>query len=468
MDQVRQFTVGPDDAGARLDRWFKRHLPQIGFATISRWARTGQIRVDGKRAAPEDRLAAGQTVRVPPGEHYSADSHVKAGAAGKAPRPQPPLSAAQIAAVDAMVLHRDRAAIVLNKPPGLATQGGSGTHEHVDGLLDGLTPPGDLKAPRPRLVHRLDKDTSGALLIAATPGSAAFFAKRFASRSAQKIYWALVVGVPGIEEGLVDLPLAKQPGTGGEKMMVDETAHGAPARTRYRVIDRAGNRAAWVELQPFTGRTHQLRVHMAAIGHPIVGDGKYGGAEAFLSGSISRKLHLHARRLRIDHPDGTPLDVTAPLPEHFTASLAQLGFDLGDGDALAATLVVDRPQPSREGEKAAAKAHAKQYRKERRGERRTRVSGERGGAGERGLAERGGKAGLRAGKAVGKAVGKAGARPSGEMGTKKGAKMGGAKPFSGKTGAKPGTKPRATPRKPPFAGPRASQTSGQTGTKTPR
>ncbi len=349
---VRQFTVRADDDGVRLDRWFKRHLPQIGFATVSRWARTGQIRVDGKRADPADRLTTGQVLRVPPG--------------GDAPetkvRTRKPLTEAQIALADSMVITQDRAAIVLNKPPGLATQGGSGTYEHVDGLLDAFAPDG----PRPRLVHRLDKDTSGVLLIARTPGSAAFFSKRFSGRTARKIYWALITGVPSIEDGLIELPLAKQPGTGGEKMMVDESEHGQSARTRYRVIDRAGNRACWVELQPLTGRTHQLRVHMAAIGHPIVGDGKYGGPEAFLSGSISRKMHLHARRLIIEHPDGAPLDVVAELPEHFAASMEQLGFDEADGADLP-----EAPRlPEREARKVAAKAHAKQYRKERRGERK--------------------------------------------------------------------------------------------------
>ncbi|HZU64606.1 MAG TPA: pseudouridine synthase [Novosphingobium sp.] len=357
--KVRQFVVGRDDDGIRLDRWFKRHLPQVGFATISRWARTGQIRVDGKRAAPEDRLVAGQTLRVPPG-----DSHAPGGA-GKAPRARKPLTEAQIELADSMVIHRDPAAIVLNKVPGLATQGGSGTYEHVDGLLDAYA----TGSTRPRLVHRLDKDTSGVLLVAATPGSAAFFSKRFSGRQARKIYWALVAGVPSIDEGLIDLPLAKQPGSGGEKMMVDQSEHGQPSKSRYRVIDRAGNRACWVELQPLTGRTHQLRVHMAAIGHPIIGDGKYGGPEAFLSGSISRKLHLHARRLIIEHPDGTPLDVTAALPDHFAASLAQLGFEESEGEYI--------PDPSgdfsREEQKSAARAHAKQYRKERRGERRGRA-----------------------------------------------------------------------------------------------
>ncbi len=362
-ESVRQFTVQPDDEGARLDRWFKRHLPQIGFATISRWARTGQIRIDGKRADPADRLAAGQVLRVPPGG---------ATPERKPPRARADLSVAQIEAVEAMVITQDKSAIVLNKPPGLATQGGTGTKDHVDGLLDAfaMPGPGDTKSiPRPRLVHRLDKDTSGVLLIARTPGSAAFFSKRFATRSARKIYWALVVGVPAVEDGLIELGLAKQPGSGGEKMMVDESEYGQVARTRYRVIDHVGNRAAWVELQPLTGRTHQLRVHMAAIGHPIVGDGKYGGAESFLTGSISRKMHLHARRLIIDHPDGVNLDVVADLPAHFAASMEQLGFAQADG----AQLVHATPQRAPgEGKKAAAKAHAKQYRKERRGERRKR------------------------------------------------------------------------------------------------
>jgi 23S rRNA pseudouridine955/2504/2580 synthase len=261
------------------------------------------------------------------------------------------------------VIHTAPSALVLNKPPGLATQGGSGTFSHVDGLLDAYAGEG----PRPRLVHRLDKDTSGVLLIARTPGSAAFFSKHFSGRSAKKIYWALVIGDPAIDDGLIELPLAKQPGSGGEKMHVDE-AEGQSARTRYRVLDRAGTRAAWVELQPLTGRTHQLRVHMAAIGHPIVGDGKYGGPEAFLSGTISRKMHLHARRLIIDAPGKTKIDVTAPLPDHFAASMESLGFDEADGAALP----MSAPPPSKEAKKAAAKAHAKQYRKERRGERRSR------------------------------------------------------------------------------------------------
>ena len=355
-DQVRQFIVDAEDDGIRLDRWFKRHLPDASFNIVSRWARTGQLRLDGKRAAPGDRIEAGQTIRVPPAE---------APAAPKAKPERRALSEDQIAFVNEMVIHRDPHAIVVNKPPGLATQGGTKTNIHLDGLLDGFA---DDKWPRPKLVHRLDKDTSGVLLLARTPRAAAYFSKSFSGRTARKVYWALVVGVPEVRDGFIDLPLAKQPGTGGEKMHVDE-GEGLPSRTRYRVIDRAGNRAAWVELQPLTGRTHQLRVHMAAIGHPIVGDGKYGGQDAFLTGTISRKLHLHARRLRIDHPDGGRIDITAELPQHMRESLAALGFDLELGD-----LPLDEVKFSEtaEGKRKAAGAAAKARRKERRGERRAR------------------------------------------------------------------------------------------------
>ncbi len=367
-DNVRQFTVGEDDEGIRLDRWFKRNLPQIGFATVSRWARTGQIRVDGKRAKPEDRLAAGQVLRVPPqGPGNGEDAPRKVAT----PRARP-LTPEQIAEARDMVIRETPTAIVLNKPPGLATQGGSKTTKHVDGLLDAFVE--DERTPRPRLVHRLDKDTSGVLLIARTPGSAASFSKRFASRSARKVYWALVVGVPSLAEGVIDAPLAKQPGTGGEKMHIDEE-NGAAAKTRYRVVERAGQRAAWVELEPLTGRTHQLRVHMAAIGHPIVGDGKYGGPDAFLTGAVSRKMHLHARRLIISEPKaregtGGKLDVTAELPPHFAASMEVLGFDPALSDA--SPLREEVPEKTAEEKKQAARRHFKQARKETRAPRRAR------------------------------------------------------------------------------------------------
>ncbi|HEX8366217.1 MAG TPA: RluA family pseudouridine synthase [Allosphingosinicella sp.] len=351
--QVRQFKVAPDDDGIRLDRWFRRNLPDASFNLVSRWARTGQLRVDGKRAAPGDRIEAGQTIRVPPAEPPAS------AAPKKVERRE--LSADEESFVREMVIHEDPQAYVLNKPPGLATQGGTKTVQHLDGLLDGL---GDERG-RPKLVHRLDKDTSGALLVARTARAAAAFSKSFSSRTARKVYWAVVVGVPKVEDGLIDLPLAKQPGTGGEKMHVDEGDNGLPSRTRYRVIERAGNRAAWVELQPLTGRTHQLRVHMAAIGHPIVGDGKYAGQEAFLTGSISRKLHLHARRIRIDHPDGGRVDVTAELPAHFAETMANLGFDPALGE-----LPLDESKKAPKRDPAAAAA--KERRQARRGERRSR------------------------------------------------------------------------------------------------
>lgn len=348
--------IATDDDGIRLDRWFKRHRPDVPHALLQRWARTGAVRVDGAKAGTDSRLAAGQTLSVP----------MMSAPAARQPRARKPLSPEQVALAQSMVIHTDAAAIVFNKPPGLATQGGSGTTEHVDGLLDAFATEG---GTRPRLVHRLDKDTSGVLLVARTPGSAARFSKSFAGRSARKTYWAIVTGVPSIEEGQIDLPLAKQPGSGGEKMHVDEE-NGQPSRTRYRVIERAGNHAAFVELEPLTGRTHQLRVHMAAIGHPIVGDGKYGGKAAFLTGSISRKLHLHARRLRIDSPAGGKIDVTADLPSHFAESLEALGFDPASSDALRATVAPARAP--KEAQKDKARAHAKALRKERRGERRKR------------------------------------------------------------------------------------------------
>ena len=354
MPEARTFTVDEDDDGIRLDRWFKRHLPEVSFNTVSRWARTGQLRLAGKRAAPGDRVEAGQEIRVPPQESAPAHS-----------RPQPkrdPLTPDEEQYVRGMVIYEDPGALVLNKPPGLATQGGTKTTQHLDRLLDGI---GNERG-RPKLVHRLDKDTSGALLVARTARAAGHFAKAFSGRTARKVYWAIVVGVPDAGEGQIEAPLAKQPGTGGEKMHVDHES-GLPAKTRWRVIDRAGNRAAWVELQPLTGRTHQLRAHMASIGHPIVGDAKYGGAEAFLTGGISRKLHLHARRIRIDAPDGGKIDVTANLPAHFAESLETLGFDADAGDALK---IEQPPRAAGPGRKVAAAAKAR--RRERRGERRAR------------------------------------------------------------------------------------------------
>jgi 23S rRNA pseudouridine955/2504/2580 synthase len=360
-ENVRTFTVGEDDDGIRLDRWFKRNLPDISFNTVSRWARTGQLRVDGKRATPGDRLETGQSLRIPPAEPAPAE-----GPGARPKRIVEPLTEDEAAYVQDMVLAKGRDWIMLDKPPGLATQGGTKTVQHLDRLLDGLA---DEHGRRPKLVHRLDKDTSGVLLVARSARAAAHFTKAFAGRTARKVYWAIIAGVPSLEEGLIDAPLAKQPGTGGEKMHVDEE-NGLPARTRYRLVDRAGNRAAWVELQPLTGRTHQLRAHMAAIGHPIVGDAKYGGPDAFLTGGISRKLHLHARRLKIEGLDGKPIDYQAELPSHFAETLTMLGFDPMAGDRLP----LDNPDPAKSPETKARRvaAAAKSARKARKGERRSR------------------------------------------------------------------------------------------------
>lgn len=409
--------VAEEDDGIRLDRWFKRHRPGTPHALIARWARSGELTIDGRKADVSDRIEAGQTIAmpVPP-----------AAPSGPRPRKEKALSPADVALAEAMVIHRDKSALVLDKPPGLATQGGTKTDSHVDGLLGALQ--GDA-AVRPKLVHRLDKDTSGALLVARTPRAAAWFAKAFSNRSARKTYWAIVVGVPDIAQGEIDLPLAKQPGSGGEKMHVDEK--GLPSKSRYRVIERAGNSAAWVELQPLTGRTHQLRVHMAAIGHPIVGDGKYGGKGAFLTGTISRKLHLHSRRLRIDHPDGGAIDISAPLPPHFAESLEALGFDPLLGDLL----TEEAPRASTKTvQKAKAKAHAKQVRKARRGERRGRAE-----------AKVQSKPGTAKPAKSKPGTAKSGAsKPGGKPPAKRGpAKPGAAKPGAAKTGARD-----PAPRKP--------------------
>lgn len=315
----RVFTVAEADDGIRLDRWVARNLPGIPFTAVARWARTGRLRLDGSRAKPGDRVQAGQQVLLPDEEPRQAPPPA---------REAPPLSPEEAEFARSLVIHRSEHALVLDKPPGLAVQGGTKTATHVDRLLDALR--FDARE-RPRLVHRLDRDTSGVLLLARSARAAAFFGRCFAQRDTRKIYWALLAGVPGLADIRVDLAIGKQPGTGGEKMHPDPK--GQPAVSRIRVMDRAGNRVSFCEMRPLTGRTHQLRVHAAAIGHPIVGDGKYGGAAAFLTGGVSRKLHLHARRLVIDLPGGGKLDVTAEPPPHFRESLELLGLAPDQGSA---------------------------------------------------------------------------------------------------------------------------------------
>ena len=355
---MRTFTVEADDEGIRLDRWFKRHDPGTSFNLVSRWARTGLVRLDGAKADPGDRLRAGQVLTMPPADDTAET---------RAAPPKRPLSPEEIAFAQSLVIHKDAHSIVINKPPGLATQGGTGTTSHVDGLLDALM--FDTNA-RPKLVHRLDKDTSGVLLLARTSAAAAFFSKAFAGRTVRKIYWALTVGQPEPETGEIDAALSKQPGSGGEKMHVDPDG-GQNARTLYRVVDHAATQAAWVEFQPQTGRTHQIRVHANALGHPIVGDAKYGGKAAFLTGGISRKLHLHARRLVIEQPGGGVLDIEAELPQHFVESFRMLGFDPGQAGA---PLTPVKFAATPEGKAKLAAADAKARRKAHRGERRSRGS----------------------------------------------------------------------------------------------
>jgi 23S rRNA pseudouridine955/2504/2580 synthase len=306
-------TVDSRDGTLRLDRWFKRHYPALGHGRLEKLLRTGRIRVDGKRARSNDRVEPGQAIRIPAVEELAAPS-----------RPSPhQVRPADEAKLQAAVLQRDEALIVLNKPPGLAVQGGTATERHVDGLLDGLRF-GNLE--RPRLVHRLDKDTSGILVIARTAAAAAFLTRAFREKTTRKTYWSVVVGVPKLRQGRIDLALAKMPGRGGERVRPD-TDEGRRAVTYYRVIDSAGVQASWLALMPVTGRTHQLRAHCAAIGTPILGDAKYGEAAAHLAGVPgSRTLHLHSRTLSIPHPLGGTLEVTAPLPPHMRRTWEFFGF----------------------------------------------------------------------------------------------------------------------------------------------
>jgi 23S rRNA pseudouridine955/2504/2580 synthase len=313
MVMTTTVTVLDADATLRLDRWFKRHYPALAHGRLEKLLRTGRIRVDGKRAQAGDRVAPGQAILIPPLGEMTAP----------APRAPPQGRPGDEAMLRNAVLHRDAGVIVLNKPPGLAVQGGSGTERHLDGLLDALRFGSDV---RPRLVHRLDKETSGVLVIACTTAAAAFLTRAFREKTTRKIYWAIVVGLPKPTQGRIDLPLAKLPGREGERVRAD-AEEGKRAVTYYRMIDNAGTSASWLALLPVTGRTHQLRAHCAAIGTPILGDAKYGEAAAHLAGVPgSRKLHLHARSLSIPHPLGGTLSVIAPLPPHMDRTWEFFGF----------------------------------------------------------------------------------------------------------------------------------------------
>ena len=316
MSGVQSRDVSASEDDIRVDRWFKRHFPDLKHGRLEKLLRTGQVRVDGGRVKASTRLAEGQTIRIPP-IPAEADS------------PKPPrteeVSVEDRDWVRSLILYSDDDIIALNKPAGIAVQGGRKINRHIDGLLGALAEPGE---ERPKLVHRLDRDTSGVLLIARRADVAASLGQIFHSRSAQKTYWALVAGVPRPPEGTINMPLAKRADNEGHEKVVTDAEAGRSAKTDYRVVEVAGRRAAWVVLQPHTGRTHQLRVHCAAIGTPIVGDGKYGGAESRLEGVPgSDKLHLHARSITFPHPAGGDLTVTAPLSPAMTTTWKFLGFD---------------------------------------------------------------------------------------------------------------------------------------------
>lgn len=311
--------VGEDEADIRLDRWFRRHFPGLTQGAIQKLCRTGQVRVDGRRAETATRLAAGQTVRVPPLSDAPAPTR----------RQTLELDAAARRDLEGLVLYRDDHLIVLNKPHGLPVQGGPGITRHLDAMLDALR----FGAERPRLVHRLDRDTSGALVLARTPGVAAKLAAAFRGREVEKTYWAVVAGRPVPVEGRIDLPLRRVGGERGERTAPAARGDKDAARaiTDFRTLDHAAQKLAWLELQPLTGRTHQLRVHCVALGAPILGDVKYAepdqnGAGSAVVEGLSPLLHLHARALRLPHPAGGTVSVEADLPPHMRETFQTLGF----------------------------------------------------------------------------------------------------------------------------------------------
>ncbi len=326
MAEVKRHTVAEEENGMRLDRWFKVHFPQVTFAYLNKLTRTGQVRVGAGRVKTSSRLKAGDDIRIPPlaFDRRPADT----------PKEDvTPLSREERRFFDSMILHEDNDIYVLNKPCGFAVQGGTKTFRHLDGLLMGL---GKDLGERPLLIHRLDRDTSGVMVVAKRRAIASALGTLFATRHVHKTYWAVVKGVPTPSQGKVNVALIKAKGPEGDRMRASkpgEEDDEQQAITHYAVIDKAAKVAAWLSLKPQTGRQHQLRAHADHLGTPIVGDNKYNGDKALPEG-VPNKLHLHARRLVFPHPRGGTVDVTAPLPDHMLATFTLFGFDPNRFDAI--------------------------------------------------------------------------------------------------------------------------------------
>lgn len=325
MAGVELKKIEKEENGLRLDRWFKIHYPGLGFSHLQKLLRSGQIRLDGGRVKSDTRVAIGQIMRIPP---LQVDEKANQTVTARTIRGQDDGDV-----LKQILIYEDPKVFIFNKPAGLAVQGGSGVSRHIDGMLEAWR---NKKGEKPRLVHRLDRDTSGVLVIARSRSAAQFLTAAFRARETKKTYWALVRGVPRKKEDKVSTWLIKEATDDGDRMRVCE--HGEPgsdhAVSYYRVIENAGPKLSWLEMEPFTGRTHQLRVHAAYIDHPILGDPKYFHSDTnwSLPGGIQNRLHLHARRIRIPNPAGGVIDITAPLPPHMVQSFNLLGFDEENGN----------------------------------------------------------------------------------------------------------------------------------------